>query len=117
MYNTLKRNSILGIIASIVTILTFIFTFLPDVIPPPFRISESMPVGRFYMHDGENFMDELIGEQLANMTVFEFRGRGQGTQHLPGVGAVFEYRYRRKSFAHDHRWGNAGPELKRYKTG
>jgi len=46
-----------------------------------------MPVGRYYMHDGDNFVDEML-----SLMIFEFAGRGQGTQHLPGVGVPFEYR-------------------------
>ena len=51
-----------------------------------------MPTGRYYTHDGENFMDEILDPLIANMMIFEFRGRGQGTQHLPmGVSVAFDY--------------------------
>jgi len=54
-----------------------------------------MPIGRYYMHDGQNFMDELIDDPLLasmmNLMVFEFSGRGRGLQHLPGVSVPFRY--------------------------
>ena len=78
-----------ALVASIVTILSFILAFMPDVIP---LFDEGMPRGRYYSHDGENFMDEIHDPLIANMMIFEFRGRRQGTQHLPmGVSVAFDY--------------------------
>jgi len=62
------------------------FFLLSDNLPSR-GVHSGMHVGRYYMHDGENFIDG----SLLNFTVFEFRGRGQGAQHLPGISVPFEY--------------------------